>query len=179
LVAVVSILIAVSLAGFLVGEKIRLAQAPAIHDVTTNLDDPPSFQAIKVRGDLLAGVPTLNRPGYASLSSYEQWKAVHADAYGDLRPLELKTGPVEALARAAAVAQRYGWRVVRADPRHGVLEAVSSTRFFGMEDDIVMRARQSPGGGTVVDVRSVSRTGISDHGRGARNIRRLLSGLQG
>ena len=177
LVAVAAVLIGLGLAGFLAGEKWQWERHPPLHDVTTNLDDPPRFAAIAVRRDLLAGVPRLERPGHERLSPRDQWKAVHADAYRDLRPVAVPLSPAATIAKVEGIARRHGWRVIRADRVAGELEAVATTRFFGFTDDIAVRARPMPGGGSVVDVRSVSRRGISDGGRGARNIERLRDGL--
>lgn len=178
LIAVAAVLIGVGLAGYLAGEWWQAGRYPAIHDVTTNLDDPPVFAAIQLRDDLRSGVPMLDRPGHERLTVEEHWKAVHTDAYGALRSLPLALTPAQAIAKARAVAERHRWRVVRADERAGSLEAISATRFFGLTDDIAVRARPAPGGGSIVDVRSVSRQGIGDQGRGKRNIERMLDGLR-
>jgi uncharacterized protein (DUF1499 family) len=124
-------------------------------------------------------VPRLDRPGHEQLGPRDQWKAVHADAYRELRPVTVALSPAQAIAKAEEVARRNRWHVVQADPARGTLEAVSTTRFFGLTDDIAVRARPAPEGGSLVDVRSVSRHGISDGGRGARNIERLLTGVAG
>jgi hypothetical protein len=52
LVAVSAVLIGLGLAGLLASEKWQWEQHPPLHDVTTNLDDPPAFSAIAVRRDL-------------------------------------------------------------------------------------------------------------------------------
>ena len=50
---------------------------------------------------------------------------------------------------------------------------------MGFQDDIVVRIRAGNGGrGSVVDVRSASRVGLSDVGTNARRIRTFLQALQ-
>ena len=66
-----------------------------------------------------------------------------------------------------------GWRIVTADKASGRIEATDTTRWFGFEDDVVVRLTPW-GSGTRVDVRSVSRIGRSDVGTNARRIRRYL-----
>jgi hypothetical protein len=178
LVAVSAVLLGLSVAGFLTGEKIRWASHPPLHDVTTNLDDPPSFSALEIRSDLLAGVPVHDRPGYAALTTAERWKAVHSEAYPDLRPLEVGYPPPQALERSASAARARGWKVVRVDPAQGKLEATATAPFLGFKDDLSVRVRPVRGRGSIVDARSVSRAGISDHGRGAGYIRRLFLGIE-
>src|SRR3990172_97727 len=54
------------------------------------------------------------------------------------------------------------------------IEAVATTRWFGFRDDIVIRISPAPNGGSVLDIRSVSRVGLSDIGTNARRIRTFL-----
>jgi uncharacterized protein (DUF1499 family) len=89
----------------------------------------------------------------------------------------LSIPPNEAFTRALAVAQERGWQIVNADQSGGRIEATDTTRWFGFEDDVVVRLTPW-GSGTRVDVRSVSRIGRSDVGTNARRIRRYLDELQ-
>jgi uncharacterized protein (DUF1499 family) len=70
-----------------------------------------------------------------------------------------------------------GWELVASDPIAGRIEATDTTFWFGFTDDIVIRV--SPrGGGSRVDIRSVSRVGISDVGTNAARIRKYLAALK-
>jgi uncharacterized protein (DUF1499 family) len=69
-----------------------------------------------------------------------------------------------------------GWEIVDSDPARGRIEATATTPWFGFEDDVVVRVRPQ-GGGSRVDVRSVSRVGRSDVGTNARRIRADLEEL--
>jgi uncharacterized protein (DUF1499 family) len=73
---------------------------------------------------------------------------------------------------------RAGWRVVGDDVAAGRLEAIATTRWLRFKDDVVVRLRDRPEGGTRVDVRSKSRIGRSDLGTNARRIRTYLADLQ-
>lgn len=168
-------------AGFAIylGNFYRVARSvPAIHDATTDLNDPPQFAALPLRSDNLDRIPDLGRPGWDRLQPLERWKAVHRDAYPELQPVRLAVAPAEAIRRAEDVARDLGWSVVAVDPAAGRLEATDTTRFFRFKDDVAVRARPSPNGGSIVDVRSVSRVGVSDLGENARRIRRFLRALQ-
>ena len=50
---------------------------------------------------------------------------------------------------------------------------------FGFKDDVVVRVRENAEGGSLVDVRSVSRVGRSDLGVNAKRIGAILQGLRG
>jgi uncharacterized protein (DUF1499 family) len=97
--------------------------------------------------------------------------------YPDLAPLTLPEPSGQVFARARATAERLGWDIVGADPATGLIEATDTTRWFGFEDDVVVRV--TPWGtGTRVDLRSVSRAGRSDIGSNADRLRRFLEALQ-
>ena len=153
------------------------SSVPAIHDITTDLADPPAFKQLPLRADDFADIPETKRPGWAALSPYDRWKAIHADAYPDLRPVTLPMPPAQAMTKVEAVAKASGWRIAVVDARNGRLEATATTRFFKFKDDVVVRVRAAPGG-SVVDMRSVSRVGLSDLGTNAERIREFLKDLQ-
>lgn len=153
---------------------------PMIHDATTNLDDVPQFRALKVRADNLERVPDEGKPALAALSPEERWKALHRRAYADLRPLRLAVAPAQVLTRAEQLAGDRGWTIAATDRAAGTVEATATTLFFRFKDDVVIRVRPDPerAGGSVVDMRSISRVGLSDLGVNARRIRRFLADLE-
>jgi uncharacterized protein (DUF1499 family) len=144
---------------------LRQAQtAPAIHDVTTDLENPPAF--VKLAAE---------RPGgSARVPGLDQLQRQH---YADLAPVTLSQPARLVLDRARLIAENQGWTIVASDPDAGRLEATDTTWWFGFTDDIVVRLTPW-GAGTRVDVRSASRYGTSDTGTNARRIRRFLSALQ-
>jgi uncharacterized protein (DUF1499 family) len=145
----------------------RARSVPPIHDITTDLDNPPAFQDIV---PLRADAPnSLDRPPMLAQQQRE--------GYPDLAPVTLSVPSDQAYNRALAVAQEMGWEIVGADQASGRIEATDTTRFFGFKDDVVVRLTPW-GAGTRVDVRSVSRVGRSDVGTNARRIREFLDRLQ-
>ncbi|GAA3996899.1 DUF1499 domain-containing protein [Sphingomonas humi] len=152
---------------------------PMIHDATTDLADVPQFTVLKVRADNLDKVPDLGRADLKALSPEERWKALHREAYGDLRPLILDLPPEQALARAEQLVRQRGWNIARVDPAAGTVEATATTLFFRFKDDIVIRVRPQPlGGGSIVDMRSISRVGLSDIGVNAKRVRNFMRDLE-
>ncbi len=141
--------------------------APRIHDITTDIANPPTFAAAPdMRG---ADANTLDiKP--ASIA--EQQKA-----YPELQPLRTALTRDAALDRALQVARELGWEVYHEDREAGIIEAVDTTRFMGFKDDVVIRV-SSDGDGTLVDLRSVSRVGLGDLGANAKRIRAFLEAFR-
>lgn len=160
------------LAGVTVGVPYRFSQTakqvPPIHDITTDMTDPPAFVAI-----LPLRASATNSAVYAGDSIARLQRA----AYPDVQPLILPVPPPAAFERAVAAANVMGWDIVAGDSPSGRLEATATTTWFGFKDDVVVRIR-AENGGSRIDVRSVSRVGRSDVGANAARITRYLRELQ-
>lgn len=140
---------------------------PAIHDISTDAGDPPAFvAALARRGD------TANPVDNRSMEVVEAQRL----AYPDIQPLLVPQAPPEAFARAVTAARGMGWELVAQDASAGRLEATATTVWFGFKDDVVVRITPS-GSGSRIDVRSVSRVGVSDVGANAKRIRAFLAKL--
>lgn len=143
-------------------------RVPPIHDVTTDLEDPPPFDAIlPLRGE------AVNPSEYGGDSIAAQQR----QGYPELRPLVLEGAPAKVFPLALDTARDMGWEVVDSDPDQGRIEATDTTFWFGFKDDVVIRITERPEGGTRVDVRSVSRVGRSDVGTNAARIQEYLGKL--
>ncbi len=150
-------------------QGMRAARAlPAIHDITTDTAQPPSFVAIL---PLRADAP--NPSSYAG----EEVAAQQRDAYPDLQPLRLQVGAAAAFEKALAAARAMGWEIVASDPAAGRIEATATTFWFGFKDDVVVRIKADGASASIVDMRSLSRVGKSDVGANARRIRAYLRKL--
>ncbi|HEX6374915.1 MAG TPA: DUF1499 domain-containing protein [Allosphingosinicella sp.] len=161
------------------GNLVRTARSvPAIHDVATNLDDVPQFTRLAVRADNLENVPDEGKAELKALPPEARWKAVHRAHYGDLRTVRVATPPAQTVRRAAALARERGWETALVDDKAGTVEATETSTFFRFKDDIVVRVRPAPGGGSLVDMRSISRVGGSDVGMNAKRVRSFLADLQ-
>jgi hypothetical protein len=149
---------------------IAARNAPPIHDVTTDLDNPPRYVAVaRLR------VPPANAVAYGGEAVARQQRT----SYGDLRPLIVQAPPPRVLALAADTARAEGWTVLAQDIGFGDLgrlEATDATFLFGRIDDIVVRVVPHPAGSRV-DVRSSARDDDADAGRNATRVRRFLAFL--
>ena len=66
------------------------------------------------------------------------------------------------------------WEIVNSDRRAGIVESTATTFWFGFKDDVVIRIRAA-NGTSLIDLRSVSRVGMSDLGANAARITRFLA----
>ena len=141
---------------------------PPIHDVSTDLEQPPAFVAVLARRPPGANPTDRATPGLAA-----QQRA----GYPDLGPVDLPVPAERATDRAVAAARGLGWELVAAVPAEGRLEATATTAWWGFRDDVVVRVTPTAGGSRV-DVRSVSRVGRSDLGANAARIRAFQTALR-
>ena len=146
------------------------ADVPTIHDITTNIDDPPSFSdSLREQREAVNGVDYPD--GGADVPEAQR------TAYPDLAPIELDAAPGPAFERARRTAEGLGWTITQVDPKRGTLEAYDVTRIFGFIDDVAIRVRPW-GTGSVIDVRSSSRVGTGDIGANAERIRAFRDALR-
>jgi hypothetical protein len=153
---------------------------PAIHDVSTDLADPPAFQTLTLRTDNLDNIPGADDKDMRGLTPLQRWAVVHQKDYGDIRSVRINEPVPMVVAKAERLANARGWDVAMSLPEEGRLEATETSAFFRFKDDVVLRVRPSDTGeGSVVDMRSVSRVGISDLGMNAKRVRSFLADLTG
>ena len=140
---------------------------PPIHDITTDRTDPPVFTlAAEQRGS-----------DANPLEILEDTLAQQEKAYPQLETMVVDTPIDQAFTRALEVAAAMGWEVYHQDINAGVIEAVDTTAIMGFKDDIVIRLRTNAQG-TLVDLRSVSRVGVSDLGANAERIRKFQNAFR-
>ncbi len=143
---------------------------PAIHDITTDTRNPPQF---------LPDVIALRTAAHAANSTVyggPEVAALQHRAYPDIRPMIFQQPPATVFAAALSTVKHMGWTLDSAHPRMGIIEASSTTLWFGFTDDVVIRIEAQPDG-TRLDIRSESRIGESDVGRNAARIRRFRAML--
>lgn len=142
------------------------AGAPAINDITTNLDDPPAF----------APAPEGHRNAGRDMSYPPDWKPLVREAYPDLQPIQVAGTPSEAYDVGLGEAEALGWEITR---RAGTsFEAEDTTALFRFVDDISVRVTPASSG-AVIDIRSKSRDGRGDVGANAARIRKFRAAVLG
>jgi uncharacterized protein (DUF1499 family) len=171
-VAVVVIVAGASIAALPVSYFEAAKNVPRIHDITTDTEDPPQFMAL---APLRAASPNGIAYGGAEIAAAQKL------AYSDIAPAQFPNPPDQVFAASMAVLQDKGMEIAASNPpspsQAGLIEATATSFWFGFKDDVAIRIRQAPDGGTRLDIRSASRVGLSDIGANARRIRVFLRSL--
>ena len=164
--ALVGTIVCLAIAIPLIVTTVRSAKYPAINDITTDFDNPPEFVfAQKLQPD--------------SARDMKYDKAAYADkqqaGYGLIGPIKERLEPSAAFERVREVAQAVPtWKITYTDTTKNTLEAVSTSRLFHFQDDIVIQIRPTPDGESLIEMRSKSRDGKGDLGVNAKRIRRFF-----
>ncbi|MFC4292308.1 DUF1499 domain-containing protein [Sphingorhabdus arenilitoris] len=153
---------------------------PRIHDISTDLADPPAFQALPLRADNLDNVPGAEDEDMRGLNPQQRWTKIHQEAYSDIRTVRIAQPVGEVMAKAQRLAKARGWEIASFQPEQGRMEATETSTLFRFKDDIVLRVRPTDDGKeSIIDMRSVSRVGQSDLGVNAKRVRSFLADLAG
>lgn len=152
--------------------------SPPIHDVSTDLENPPGFsplvnaeRAMARGGNILDDLRSARVPlEAAGEAAGLKVSVVQQAAYPDIQPVATGADPSRALSASVGAAQRLGWAVDRVDSEAGVIEARDVGFWFGATADIAVRV-SAANPGSVVDMRSTSRVGLSDLGANAARVR--------
>jgi len=152
---------------------VKAYRLPALADITTDMNDPPRFEAIARLRPREANPVTY--PGAAAAE-------VQRANYPSIAPLQSLLPPAELYEAALSVVTKRKWRIVDARSpqtgrREGHIEAVARTTLMGFRDDVVLRVRPISGGSRL-DVRSASRYGVQDFGANAQRVLSLLEDIE-
>jgi uncharacterized protein (DUF1499 family) len=143
-------------------------QYPPIHDITTDLRNPPLFVSV---APLRKDAPNPVEYQGDSVATTQQ------KAYPDVRPLMMAMPVDSAFSLALRTAREMGWELVDQNRRDGRIEATATTPWMGFKDDVVIRVT-SASGISRVDVRSKSRVGRGDVGANAKRVRQYIEKLR-
>jgi len=141
------------------------SSVPPIHNISTDTVNPPAFDKIIA----------LRNKGHNPLD-YDAAKLAELQnaAYPKVKTLTTELSASEAHARAKSVVESMGLELVNSDVEKGIIEATETTTIWGFKDDLVVRIAKQEGQ-TAIDLRSVSRIGMSDLGANAKRIEKFLA----
>ncbi|MFW6413499.1 MAG: DUF1499 domain-containing protein, partial [Oceanicaulis sp.] len=173
--------LAVGLGGIIYAQQVRAMASgvPPIHDISTDFENPPGFtQAMLDRRG-----PDSNPVAYEGKTvSDASWvdphwagrllPGVQREAYPGVQPVVLDLPPQRAYAVALDTAKEVGWTVTADSERALSFEGTAETFWFGFQDDVSVRVTPAEDGGSRVDMRSISRVGMSDLGANAARLER-------
>ncbi len=140
---------------------------PPIHDISTDTERPPRFVALR---SVRAGAGAKSDYGGPSVAAHQ------LKAYPKLGSVTDRQPPDRVFERSLGIARDLGWSIVAAAADEGRIEASDRSFWFGFTDDVVVRIR-SHQSGSLVDVRSASRAGVSDLGVNAARIQTFIDRL--
>ena len=143
---------------------------PMIHNISTNTQPPPSFvKAIPIRS-LLNSNTTDYRFNPENVELQKQ-------AYSGLSPFVSKRSGEDLFREVQRILELLGMEIINSDFDSLRLEAVATSFWFGFKDDVLVQIREYEDG-TLAEIRSVSRVGVSDLGANAARIHRILEELK-
>ena len=159
----VGIVVALGLCAVIGNQIWRGSQVPPIHDISTNTAFPPQFEHITPRADLYAGLA----------GGREEWRRLHRSAHPGITAHFAATPAATLMPQIESLVRDRGWQIVHADTQR--IEATATVSPFRFKDDIVILATPERFGPELrIDIRSVSRVGISDLGVNADRVRALM-----
>ncbi len=134
-----------------------------------NIDYPQAVSLeIHIMPDSPDDLENESNPMHAAVLSLMQ-----SVAYPNIRSLDTSLGMAQAVSRAETVLGEQGLDIVAVNAEKGLVEATETSFWFGFKNDVVVRVTALENGSRI-DVRSVSRIGISDIGTNADRIERFL-----
>lgn len=185
--ALLALAIPAAFMGGLASVKATAESVPPIHDVTTDTADPPIHSAATMALREEFGANPV-RGFTTQLGEYDEWKSgpvadqtsaqLIAAEYPQLRPLETRVSPADALDAVAAAMADIGLSDVTTDAASGTAQGIAETLVYGFKDDVAVRVRPAMDGGSIVDFRSTSRVGLSDLGYNAARVMKLRNALE-
>jgi uncharacterized protein (DUF1499 family) len=182
--AALALAIPAALFAGLLSVKAQGESVPPIHDVSTDTANPPQFSpdTMAMRAKLKANplenyaTPLGRLPQFADAKDGPYLAKSHAqliaEAYGDLKPIAYTGSDEDAIKAVEGAMADIGLTDVRSDITAGRVEGTAETFLFGFKDDVVARV-----GNQKIDLRSVSRVGVSDLGYNAARLRKLSQAI--
>jgi hypothetical protein len=162
--------------GHLYGQGELRKDLPPMWDAQTDWSQPIAFsektmkereaaKAVAVKDD--ATFPPSSADWFGMTFAVAQEKV-----YTEIPPLMVKASLADATKAAAQGAEQLGWKVTLNDPSTGVVEAVSTSLWYGFTSDVAVRVR-AEGENARVDIRSTSRIASQDMGSNAAQVKAL------
>jgi fatty-acyl-CoA synthase len=175
---VLPLVITLAVMGGFAGLMAKAKSVPMIHDVATDWTTPLTFSpaVMTARGTESNRVEADPRaPGKDGVPG-ERVADLNAKACPEAKPIVLTSDAPEAFNKVKAALTGEGLTIVTDAEAQGRIEAVATSALYGFKDDVVARIAPSEGT-TRIDLRSISRVGISDLGANCKRITALRAAI--
>ena len=206
LLALAALLIALMVFFRLAGFGAQAGSLPPIHDVQTDWSEPIALSESLIAQRRSDGAlnevqddPTIDEsadgrwPGMGGRRVAEVQEEAERERTVDgetvepaydrpIEPVYFDQSPGEIASYALQIAEDRGWDIFSRpetgqDVERTILEATETSTWFGFKDDVAIRI-QAAEGATRVDMRSISRVGLSDLGMNARRVSSFMDELE-
>ena len=206
LLALAALLIALMVFFRIAGFGAQAASLPPIHDVQTDWSEPIALSESLIAQRRSDGAlnevqddPTIAEsadgrwPGMGGRRVAEVQEEAERERTVDgetvepaydrpIEPVYFDQSPGEIASYALQIAENRGWDIFSRpetgqDVERTTLEATETSTWFGFKDDVAIRIRAVEGA-TRVDMRSISRVGLSDLGMNARRVSTFMDELE-
>jgi fatty-acyl-CoA synthase len=195
------------IAGFMCGRVAigfigQAASLPPIHDIQTDWSDPVQFsEALLAERAKTPGVNAVDDDKVIPEGANARWPGMGGKLVSEaqeeaelkergkstvlpkMEPIYFNTQPSDLADLATTLFKKRGWELVTpapANPNNGdafTLEATATSGWFGFKDDIAIRIRPVEGA-VRVDMRSISRVGLSDLGANSKRVSGFMYEMQ-
>ena len=157
--------------------------SPAIHDATTNPEDPPKFVALAksrrpgMNSPVYDGSEQISFRGETNTVNYmlHTYYPAMTRSHGELQP-PLNSEPA-LFWHAFETIKKLGWHIVDYREKDGRIEATDKSFWFGQTADIVIRVQEAGAQGARLDARSENETGARDFGANIVRLQAFLKAL--
>lgn len=206
LLALAALLIALMVFFRIAGFGAQAGSLPPIHDVQTDWSEPIALSESLIAQRRSDGAlnevqddPAIDEsaegrwPGMGGRRVAEVQEEAESERTVDgetvepaydrpIEPVYFDQSPGEIASYALQIAEDRGWDIFSRpetgqDVERTVLEATETSTWFGFKDDVAIRIRAVEGA-TRVDMRSISRVGLSDLGMNARRVSTFMDELE-
>lgn len=208
ILAIVACLITTFSVGRWLAFQMTARSLPPIHDIQTDWSDPINFSEalLAQRKSDNATNEVQDNPIIPEAAGIEQvWPGMGGQSVAEaqeeaeqertidgetvepaydrpIEPVYFDQSPGEIASYALQIAEDRGWEVfsrpeITQDVERLLIEATATTGWFGFKDDVAIRIRAVEGA-TRVDMRSISRVGLSDLGMNARRVSTFMDELE-
>ena len=182
ILAVIALVIPVMMLFRMMKTRDMVAALPPIHDVQTDWSRPVALPDSNIALRAENGWNEVLEDPMVSERAAGNWpdavgqrvSDLQKQAYPDIKPMLIEAPNDVILTFAEGVAEKQGWEIVAVDDQAGTIYATATSTWFGFTDDIVIRVLPQGVAGSRIDVRSVSRVGLSDMGANAKRIKGFL-----